>query len=511
MAAWRACACPPYEQVLSAHPFHGINRKVQLKPVEWEEQPPFAQAPDGVAQASPIPQRLKPSPQRRPTALKFVLKWGGELTALGEAQATNLGTRFRKTLYPGEVDGVLRLHATYRHDLKIYSSDEGRVQMTAAAFAKGFLDLDGQLTPILASLVSKDDSVTRMLDETPEVGRVSMNRAKAAIHSILTSEFRLSDAELEQRSSPEPPPEPAAELPAEPSEANTPVRLVAKRRDDMMELEQLPPSTLGSLKSPQAPCSPQPTCAMEPSASQETAALPTPPPPAQSPVRPTELPACPPAAARAAALVPSSEPQSPQVPPTPPSTPLVPPTPHLGNSLAHGGDDATAVLELPPAGPERPPLLTEAMPAMLVSPLLRAIQRLDEASNAEEVLLIGTASRDSLINPRDALMRLVHLLDDLCTELSARLRRDGLLANGETPLLQYNRWNKLKREFYQPSTGVFDTTKIPVCARFGACTLLALRPPCTPRTSLALPAMPPTHSHGLETCCRISTTMPCTT
>ena len=32
--------------------------------------------------------------------------------------------------------GLLRLHSTYRHDLKIYAADEGRVQMTAAAFAK---------------------------------------------------------------------------------------------------------------------------------------------------------------------------------------------------------------------------------------------------------------------------------------------------------------------------------------------------------------------------------------
>ena len=63
-----------------------------------------------------------------------------------------LGARCRNLLYPGEDDGVLRLHASYRHDLKIYTSDEGRVQMTAAAFAKGFLDLEGQLTPILASL-----------------------------------------------------------------------------------------------------------------------------------------------------------------------------------------------------------------------------------------------------------------------------------------------------------------------------------------------------------------------
>lgn len=37
--------------------------------------------------------------------------------------------------------GLLRLHSTYRHDLKIYASDEGRVQMTAAAFAKVTLSL----------------------------------------------------------------------------------------------------------------------------------------------------------------------------------------------------------------------------------------------------------------------------------------------------------------------------------------------------------------------------------
>ena len=45
--------------------------------------------------------------------------------------------------------GLLRLHSTYRHDLKIYASDEGRVQMTAAAFAKGLLALEGELTPVL--------------------------------------------------------------------------------------------------------------------------------------------------------------------------------------------------------------------------------------------------------------------------------------------------------------------------------------------------------------------------
>lgn len=34
----------------------------------------------------------------------------------------------------GEGTGLLRLHSTYRHDLKIYSSDEGRVQVMLSDF-----------------------------------------------------------------------------------------------------------------------------------------------------------------------------------------------------------------------------------------------------------------------------------------------------------------------------------------------------------------------------------------
>ena len=77
----------------------------------------------------------------------------------------------RGNYYGSDADGLLRLHSTYRHDLKIYSSDEGRVQITAAAFAKGLLALDthrGQLM-ILASLVNKDakllDFVTHDVEE----------------------------------------------------------------------------------------------------------------------------------------------------------------------------------------------------------------------------------------------------------------------------------------------------------------------------------------------------------
>lgn len=59
-------------------------------------------------------------------------------------------------MYPTDKDGLIRLHSTYRHDLKTYSSDEGRCQSTAASFLKGFLDYEGETTPILASMVNKN-------------------------------------------------------------------------------------------------------------------------------------------------------------------------------------------------------------------------------------------------------------------------------------------------------------------------------------------------------------------
>ena len=67
--------------------------------------------------------------------------------------------------------------------------------MTAAAFAKGFLDLEGKLTPILASLVSKHKDITKMLDETSEEGRTAMDAAKAIINSVLTSDLALTSDE----------------------------------------------------------------------------------------------------------------------------------------------------------------------------------------------------------------------------------------------------------------------------------------------------------------------------
>ena len=60
-------------------------------------------------------------------------------------------------MYHSTNEGILRLHSTYRHDMKIYSSDEGRCLETAGAFCKGFLDLEGPVMPIVESMVNRDE------------------------------------------------------------------------------------------------------------------------------------------------------------------------------------------------------------------------------------------------------------------------------------------------------------------------------------------------------------------
>lgn len=86
-------------QVLKAYPFTGINRKVQLKPTKWAPPAPIEAATfSTAAEAAEAARRAAP-----PIEAQFILKWGGELTVLGQAQATRLGAQFRSTLYPGEV------------------------------------------------------------------------------------------------------------------------------------------------------------------------------------------------------------------------------------------------------------------------------------------------------------------------------------------------------------------------------------------------------------------------
>ena len=59
------------------------------------------------------------------------------------------------------------MHNTYRHDLKIHCSEEGRCQKTAGAFTKGLLDLEGELTPIIVSMINKDEHAQELLDDAP--------------------------------------------------------------------------------------------------------------------------------------------------------------------------------------------------------------------------------------------------------------------------------------------------------------------------------------------------------
>ncbi|XP_070074585.1 inositol hexakisphosphate and diphosphoinositol-pentakisphosphate kinase isoform X3 [Drosophila takahashii] len=174
--------------------FSGINRKVQMK-YQPKGRPRGSSSDDTNLAAD---QPVEPS-------LVLILKWGGELTPAGRIQAEELGRIFR-CMYPGGQGrsdysgtqglGLLRLHSTFRHDLKIYASDEGRVQMTAAAFAKGLLALEGELTPILVQMV-KSANTNGLLDNDCDSSKYQ-NLAKGRLHELMQNdrEFSKEDREL---------------------------------------------------------------------------------------------------------------------------------------------------------------------------------------------------------------------------------------------------------------------------------------------------------------------------
>jgi hypothetical protein len=177
---------PTLSQVLERWQLSGINRKAQFKPSEWrattttddEDEPdssdsqgsdsgadcedpdvPSMDAPGSNGDATSSYHRRRRhrrhrsrsggafasgesrsgwrriDPNRRVKKLTLILKWGGDLTAVGQKQAEALGASFRRMHYPSSKEGdggLLRLHSTFRHDLKIYTSDEGRVQVSVA-------------------------------------------------------------------------------------------------------------------------------------------------------------------------------------------------------------------------------------------------------------------------------------------------------------------------------------------------------------------------------------------
>ncbi|KAF4136941.1 Histidine phosphatase superfamily (branch 2) [Phytophthora infestans] len=167
------------KRVLERWKFAGINRKVQFKPHKSyaAAAAAYAEAPEGA---------------EKPKVL-MILKWGGDLTERGKRQGEELGQSFRNSLYPVEVEegGLLRLHSTFRHDLKIFTSDEGRVQMTAAAFAKGFLELEGDLTPILVSLVTTlGRDANKMLDHSGQAdANEEMMTIKTKLRALLQRDY----------------------------------------------------------------------------------------------------------------------------------------------------------------------------------------------------------------------------------------------------------------------------------------------------------------------------------
>ncbi|KAL6421326.1 hypothetical protein ACFW04_011894 [Cataglyphis niger] len=182
--------------------FSGINRKVQLK-----------YQPRGRPRGSSSDDDRLGEP-----SLVLILKWGGELTPAGRIQAEELGRIFR-CMYPGGQGrhlseeesemlpnhgeyagaqglGLLRLHSTFRHDLKIYASDEGRVQMTAAAFAKGLLALEGELTPILVQMV-KSANTNGLLDNDCDSSKYQ-NMVKTRLHELLQQDREFTREDREQ-------------------------------------------------------------------------------------------------------------------------------------------------------------------------------------------------------------------------------------------------------------------------------------------------------------------------
>ncbi|KAM4572209.1 inositol hexakisphosphate and diphosphoinositol-pentakisphosphate kinase 1 isoform 8-T8 [Odontesthes bonariensis] len=169
--------------------FSGINRKVQLTYLR-----------NGQPKASSEEEDFK----KDAPSLLLVLKWGGELTPAGRVQAEELGRAFR-CMYPGGQGdyagfpgcGLLRLHSTYRHDLKIYASDEGRVQMTAAAFAKGLLALEGELTPILVQMV-KSANMNGLLDSDSDSLTDCQQKVKARLHEIMQKDQEFTQEDYQK-------------------------------------------------------------------------------------------------------------------------------------------------------------------------------------------------------------------------------------------------------------------------------------------------------------------------
>ena len=159
--------------------FDGLTRKIQMKPLKYTEI--IDENGNKVNKISKV---------------LIILKWGGFLTHAGIDQAKLLGKTFRVTLYPSndaEQNGLLRLHSTYRHDLKCYSADEGRCLKTAASFLKGLLQLDGPIIPIISSMVTSDEDTNKLLDVSSDDLHEFKDKIKKQMSECLNYDGNIKD------------------------------------------------------------------------------------------------------------------------------------------------------------------------------------------------------------------------------------------------------------------------------------------------------------------------------
>ncbi|CAN0535267.1 unnamed protein product, partial [Laminaria digitata] len=135
------------KHVLERWEISGINRKLQLKPRKWEDRLPRKgeggekddddkEDNEGGTGAAANAAHSTPSTSKgafsssgneekaaaaavakarskveKASQLLLILKWGGELTNLGQRQAIELGNSFRTIMYPDSgTGGLLRLH-----------------------------------------------------------------------------------------------------------------------------------------------------------------------------------------------------------------------------------------------------------------------------------------------------------------------------------------------------------------------------------------------------------------
>ena len=160
--------------------FDGLTRKIQLKPLKYDEQ-------------------IDESGNKKYTITKalIILKWGGFLTHTGSNQAKVLGKTFRVTLYPTSEDekktGLIRLHNTYRHDLKCYSADEGRCLKTAANFLAGLLQIEGNIIPIITSMVTSDEKNNKLLDVSSDEIHELKKKIKSQMSECLNYDGNIKD------------------------------------------------------------------------------------------------------------------------------------------------------------------------------------------------------------------------------------------------------------------------------------------------------------------------------